>query len=172
MKWLFIIFIFVRLSAQINTTSQTDTIFYNYLYYQKCVLRIGEKGPTLKKYNVHSLSMSGGKYYLNGTSITKEKYDKLDSFETNVCENLYEKLSYKYFKFFIKDTIIKLEGRWCVEFWKGVYKEYYDNGGLKIRGFYYDGDNVNECGNPEGIRYFYNRKGKLKKVIDYNKKSR
>jgi|GEM_PF-4640625 len=150
--------------------SKTDTVYYKYIYYQRCFLRDKEKGPTLRKYNVHSLSISGGKYSLNGTPITKEKYEKLDSFERNVCDTLYAKLPGKYCKLYIGDTIMRIEGRWCVEFWKGSYKEYYNNGILKIKGFYYDGEENDKWGNKERTWYFYNRRGKLKKVIDYDKK--
>ncbi|MCA6437408.1 MAG: hypothetical protein IM600_03755 [Bacteroidetes bacterium] len=109
----------------------------------------------------YSLTCSGGKYYFNGSVISKERYLEMDRFAESICDSLLDKASSNYCKFYNKDSIIVEEGIWHREYFEGIYKEYYDNGVLKTKGYFsQDGDRKEKW-------FFYDKRGKLNKTIDY-----
>lgn len=136
--------------------SPTDTVNIDYVSFKKCFL------DDTHLYKTH------GKCYYNGTQITKAEFNRIDSFYTHVCDNYLLKQQGKYCRFLINDSIIKQEGIWYREYFIGSYKEYFENGGLKTEGFFTDGKDGREQGLKTGKWRFYNRKGKLIKVINYS----
>ena len=141
-----------------NNHNQTDTIRIPYLYLQKCCI------------NPWHLYMTGGKCFLDDVPITREEFDKMDSLKTYICDSIIDKSQGKYCKFYNKDSVVIEEGIWYREYYVGIYKKYYDNGVLNTLGYYSDGKNKSSIGDKVGKWYYYNRKGKLIKTVDYSKK--
>jgi antitoxin component YwqK of YwqJK toxin-antitoxin module len=109
----------------------------------------------------YKLSASGGKYFYNGKEIDKVTYLKMDKFAESICDSLLGKADGQYCKFYIKDSVIIEEGVWHHEYFEGPYKAYYENGKIKIIGTY------SATGIKTGRWLYYDKKGKLKKKLNY-----
>jgi len=111
--------------------------------------------------NNYKLIISGGKYYYNNKEIDKATYMKMDRFVESICDSLLDKAQGNYCKFYNANSIVVEEGIWHREFFEGAYKSYYDNGIVKSKGIY------SSTGVRRGKWMYYDKKGKLKKTIDY-----
>ena len=113
------------------------------------------------------LTLTGGKYYYNGKEIDSLKYAKIDRYSESICDGLFEVAAGKYCKFYNKDSIVILEGIWNPEFFKGPYKEYYNNGKIKTEGEYSTIES--EYGTKTGKWVYYKKSGRVIKTINYLK---
>ena len=111
--------------------------------------------------------MSAGKCYYNNKEITRTEYDKLDRFAGQVCDSLLDKATGKYCKFLNRDSIVVEEGFWYREFFIGTYKSYYSNGIIRSFGQYVDDHKSPKAGEKIGKWIYYNKNGKVKKIIVY-----
>lgn len=145
------------LSLKIFPQSRIDTVRIPYVYLKKCFI------------DDDHFYMSNGKCYLNEKPISRQDFDKLVSFRDVVCDSILYQAQGKYIKFYINDTIVKQEGVWYREFYVGLYKEYYENGILKILGHYSDGKDGKQEGKKIGKWFYYNKSGKIIKETDYSK---
>ena len=122
--------------------------------------------------SMESLTRSGGKFYYNGAQIDSITYFKMDRFSSKICDSLFLTYSVgKYCKFYNKDSVLVLESIWYPEFYAGQYKEYYDNGILKISGEFVKEGEGPPLGTKKGKWYYYYKNGKLRKVINYSNTS-
>lgn len=157
---IYLVFVFSS-SFIFAQNKSNDTLHINFLYLKKCFLQSSK------------LTMSNGEYTYNGVKIDSLQYVRQRAFRDYICDTLLEINSTgKYCKFFNKDSITIIEGRWYPEFYTGRYKEYYDDGILKLIGYYSDGKDGLDKGTKIGTWYYYDTKGKLKKAIDYSKKKK
>ena len=116
---------------------------------------------------METLTRSAGKYYYNRIEIDSVSFIKMAKYTATICDSLFLKEAVgKYCKFYNEDSILVLESTWYPEFYAGVYKEYYNDGKLKVQGEF-----VKEGGYDMGRRigkwYYYYTNGKIKKVKNY-----
>ena len=79
----------------------------------------------------------------------------------------FDKISLSEITEFLKVKSIRSAIAWC----KKNSVKIFENGKLKVSGQYSENQIQHELGEKIGLWYYYNRKGKLVSVVDYDKKN-
>lgn len=157
-----------KLSAQ--TTSKIINQF-SFIKQDTLYIRIDLRNKCFG--GITELGKQGNVYTYNEMRIDSIEYNRLRYIMDTICDGFMQAQIGKYIKFYNKDTIVVEEGIWKVDAWEGIYKSYYDNGIIKSKGYYIETTDENyrrDVGLKKGKWYYYNKKGKQIKVVDYSKK--
>jgi antitoxin component YwqK of YwqJK toxin-antitoxin module len=105
-----------------------------------------------------SLEYKNGEFYIDEKITTEMEYDSISNMQDRVREEVFCFFSREsYFIFYDDVGMIRAEGRFDGECFKGPFKEYYSNGSIKTIGLYDD----NGCSEKLGSWLSYDERGKL-----------